>query len=353
MRRPRPTAGSLRAVEGPQEPLEDRDRGRGRGPTDVPGLRPDDVGAVELDRRLVRDAERRGDLFDPGRLAPAPARGDRRTGLGLEVERHQPARGRGGGPHHYTAADYDELVDSPIYAGNPSLYEFEVDGVPHVLLNEGEGGLWDGPRSARDVETIVRTQKAFWGSLPYKKYVFFNLLTESGGGPRAQELDGADVQPMGDPDALELPRLAEPRQPRIFPHLERQAAAPGRAGPVRLRERGLHAEPLGGRGDHQLLRPPAGPPRRALHAVDEYLAGDPPHGSEDKPINEIERLQTTPGRLVQPLEDSSFDAWIKFYRRDENTPNTTSATTSRGPSSPSCSTPRSARRPVARRASTT
>ncbi|HSS48706.1 MAG TPA: PDZ domain-containing protein, partial [Thermoanaerobaculia bacterium] len=35
----------------------------------------------------------------------------------------------------------------------------------------------------------------------------------------------------------------------------------------------------------------------------------------------IEALQTTPARKVQPLDDASFDAWIKFYRRDENTPN--------------------------------
>ncbi len=36
----------------------------------------------------------------------------------------------------------------------------------------------------------------------------------------------------------------------------------------------------------------------------------------------MEVLQDTPGRLVQPLESASFDTWIKFYRRDENTPNT-------------------------------
>jgi predicted metalloprotease with PDZ domain len=64
--------------------------------------------------------------------------------------------------------------------------------------------------------------------------------------------------------------------------------------------------------------------RAGLCSVDEYLAGDPPaaNSDSDKPTNDIERLQTTPGRLVQPLEASSFDAWIKFYRRDENTPNT-------------------------------
>jgi predicted metalloprotease with PDZ domain len=37
----------------------------------------------------------------------------------------------------------------------------------------------------------------------------------------------------------------------------------------------------------------------------------------------IERLQTTPGRLVHPLEMASYDAWIKFYRHDENSLNTT------------------------------
>ncbi len=37
----------------------------------------------------------------------------------------------------------------------------------------------------------------------------------------------------------------------------------------------------------------------------------------------IAELQTTPGRLAQPVEEASFDAWIRYYRPDENTPNTT------------------------------
>ena len=35
----------------------------------------------------------------------------------------------------------------------------------------------------------------------------------------------------------------------------------------------------------------------------------------------IARLQALPGRHHQTLEESSFDAWIKFYRPDEHTPN--------------------------------
>jgi predicted metalloprotease with PDZ domain len=37
----------------------------------------------------------------------------------------------------------------------------------------------------------------------------------------------------------------------------------------------------------------------------------------------ISRFQQLPGRAVQPLAESSFDTWIKFYRPDANTPNAT------------------------------
>ena len=77
-----------------------------------------------------------------------------------------------GGAHRYRAPDYDTLVDSPIVAGNPAVYRFEVDGIPHFLVNVGEGGVWDGPRSAADVEKIVHEYRKMWGSLPYRKYVF-------------------------------------------------------------------------------------------------------------------------------------------------------------------------------------
>jgi predicted metalloprotease with PDZ domain len=63
--------------------------------------------------------------------------------------------------------------------------------------------------------------------------------------------------------------------------------------------------------------------RAGLCTVAEVQPGDPPGaGSDEKAKNDIERLHETPGRLVQPLEQASYDAWIKFYRRDENTPNT-------------------------------
>jgi len=53
--------------------------------------------------------------------------------------------------------------------------------------------------------------------------------------------------------------------------------------------------------------------RAGLAAREEFL---------DNLSGNIEELQTTPGRLVQSAEQASFDAWIKYYRPDENSANT-------------------------------
>ena len=47
-----------------------------------------------------------------------------------------------GASHHYVAADFDTLVDSPIILGNPVVHEFEVSGVPHRLANLGGAPFW-------------------------------------------------------------------------------------------------------------------------------------------------------------------------------------------------------------------
>lgn len=228
-----------------------------------------------------------------------------------------------GESHHYRAADYDTLVDSPIYAGNPAVYGFQVDGVPHFLVNEGEGGLWDGPRSARDVEAIVRAQKAFWGSLPYEKYVFFNLLTESGGGLEHKNSTVLMASRWATRTRAGYLSWLNLVSHEFFHTWNIKRLRPVELGPFDYDNEVYTpnlwvAEGVTSYYDRLFVR------RAGLCTDEEFLAGDPPTpGAEnDKTVNDIERLQTTPGRLVQSLEASSYDAWIKFYRRDENTANT-------------------------------
>ena len=229
-----------------------------------------------------------------------------------------------GKPNHYRAPDYDTLVDSPIYAGSPRVYEFEIDGKKHLLVNEGEGGVWDGPRSAADVEKIVRAQRQFWGSLPYEKYVFLNLLTEFGGGLEHKNSTVLMSSRWNTRTRKSYLNWLDLVSHEFFHTWNVKRLRPIELGPFdyenEVNTRSLWiAEGVTDYYGRLIVR------RAGLSTTEEYLAGRPrtrPGADPDEPFGEITILQTTPGRLVQPLESSSYDTWIKFYRRDENTPNT-------------------------------
>ncbi len=229
----------------------------------------------------------------------------------------------GNAPHKYLAADFDTLVDCPIYLGNPAVYEFVIDGKSHLLVNEGENGVWDGPRSARDVEAIVKAARGLWGQLPYDKYVFFNLLVESGGGlehKNSTVLMASRWSTRTRPAYLGWLDLASHE---FFHTWNVKRLRPVELGPFDYESEILTkslwlAEGVTSYYDRLLVR------RAGLCTLAEYLEGNPPGAVSDatEPKNDIESLQETPGRLVQPLETASFDSWIKYYRRDENTINT-------------------------------
>ena len=172
---------------------------------------------------------------------------------------------------------------------------------------------------------------------------------------RAQELDGAHGQPLGDADPLELPVVAQPRQPRVLPHLERQAVAARRARPVRLRERGLHAQPLGRRGDHQLLRPAAGAPGRAVHR--RGVPGRRPSLARLRHRQDDERHRAAPDH-ARPAGPAARGIVVRrldqvLPPRREHPEHRHQLLRQGGRGRASCSTRRSARRPAGRRASTT
>jgi predicted metalloprotease with PDZ domain len=218
-----------------------------------------------------------------------------------------------GAPNHYLAPDYDTLVDSPIVAGNPAIYEFEVSGKKHYLVNQGEGGIWDGKRSAQDVEKIVREAEKFWGSLPYEKYVFFNLLTDAGGGLEHRNsctLMSSRWRTGTREGYLQWLNLVGHE---YFHAWNVKRLRPIELGPFDYENEnyttGLFiAEGFTDYYGPLLVR------RAGLSTEAEYAR----HVSDD-----IRELQTTPGRLVQPVDSASYDAWIKYYRPDENSNNVT------------------------------
>ena len=218
-----------------------------------------------------------------------------------------------GPAHHYLAADFDALVDSPIVAGAPNVYEFTVRGVPHFLVNVGGDELWDGVRAAADVQKIVEAQAAFWGGLPYRKYVILNILSEGSGG-----LEHRNSTVLMTSRWKMRTRRAYVDWLGLVSHELFHVWNVKRLRPIELDRIDYEAENYS-----RLLWVVEGftsyydnllALRAGVITRDEYLS---------ELAGQIRELQATPGRLAQPVEDASYDAWIRYYRQDENTPNTT------------------------------
>ena len=157
----------------------------------------------------------------------------------------------------------------------------------------------------------MRQQAAFWGAAPYPRYVIFNLLTESGGGlehKNACTLMSSRWKSRTREGYLDWLGLVSHE---FFHAWNGKRLRPVELGPFdyerEVYTRGLWmVEGITSYYGDLMVR------RAGFSTRKEYL----------KALGKtIEGVQTTPGRLVQSLDESSFDAWIKLYRRDENTGN--------------------------------
>lgn len=211
----------------------------------------------------------------------------------------------------YVAESFDELVDSPILAGNLAQYDFEIGGVPHSLVNLGEGGVWDGPKSAADVEKIARAEIEFWGVTPYKNYSFLNAITESGGGLEHKNSTLVMANRWATSTRENYLKWLYLMSHEFFHTWNVKRLRPVELGPFDYESEVYTTslwvvEGLTSYYDPLIVR------RAGLSTTEEYLK---------ELSREITALETAAARLTQALSDSSFDAWIKFYRRNENTNN--------------------------------
>lgn len=214
--------------------------------------------------------------------------------------------------HQFLASNFDELVDSPIVLGNPSIHPFDVGGVTHYLVNVGGDGLWEGEKAAADAAKVVAEHQAMWGNIPYDRYYFLNVIAESGGGLEH------------DHSTLLLTSRWSFRSPASYKrwlglvsHEFFHTWNVRRLRPTALKnydylnenyfEELWVAEGITSYYDDLALV------RSGLTKPNEYLRGL---------SKNISTLQTTPGRQVQSLDQSSHDTWIKFYRPNENSKNT-------------------------------
>lgn len=81
----------------------------------------------------------------------------------------------------FSAKDFDFLADAPLEIGHQKDFEFDVEGKKHVLSIFGDGN-YEPDTLIRDITKIVKADKEFWGVLPYDRYVFLLELVARGGG---------------------------------------------------------------------------------------------------------------------------------------------------------------------------
>jgi predicted metalloprotease with PDZ domain len=216
-----------------------------------------------------------------------------------------------GSANTFRAADFDTLVDSPIVIGNPVTREFTVDGKRHVVMFEGDTSMIDADKVHADVQKIVAAAKGVMGSLPYPHYHFMTMVTEASG---ALEHKNSYLGMTN--------RFATRTHPAYLQFLSTLAHEYFHAWNVK-RLRPVELGPFDYENENYvkslwvaegftdyyatvLLR------RAGILTNDEYTNGM---------SNQIEQVQTIPGRLVTPVNMASFDTWIKQYRPDENTAN--------------------------------
>jgi predicted metalloprotease with PDZ domain len=192
------------------------------------------------------------------------------------------------------------------------VYDFVVDGKPHSLVDVGEGGVFDGARAAKDLETIVKEDRRFWGFLPYDRYVFFNMITESGGGLEHKNSTVLMTNRWATRTRRAYLSWLELASHEYFHAWNVKRLRPAELGPFNYENENITRSLWIAEGFTDYYAE-LQVHRAGLSTREEYL---------EALSNAIEALQTTPGRLVQSAEMASFDAWIKYYRPDENSPNT-------------------------------
>ena len=213
----------------------------------------------------------------------------------------------------FTAQNHDELVDSPILAGSPDVHDIPVDGIPISLVNAGDTSLWNAGEAAAHVRKVVETYRDMMGGLPFDRYLFLNCSLEGRGG-----LEHAHSC------VLMTSRYAFRKRSlyvdwiglvshEFFHVWNVKRLRPAALGPFDY-ENEVYTRSLWFAEGVTSYYTPLIPRRADLTKTEELL---------DALSEHIEKLQTTPGRRHQSLEESSFDAWIKLYRPDENSVNTT------------------------------
>ena len=223
------------------------------------------------------------------------------------------------GSNTFQTASYHDLIDHPVELGNIEFLDFEAGGIPHRIALSGHYPDFDRDRLVSDIRKICETELAMFPSpAPFTHYLFLLHVGDNiyGGlehiSSTALLADRHSLPPHGMTDANDAyTQLLGLFSHEYFHAWNVKSIKPAAFAPYDL-DRENYTEQLWAfegitfyYDDLFLARSRTIAPKAYLRLL----------------AQNITRVQQTKGRLKQSLAESSFTAWNKFYKQDENSPN--------------------------------
>ena len=216
------------------------------------------------------------------------------------------------------AKNYAELIDAPFELAEQTRFGFEANGIPHEFVVSGKHAM-NAARMQQDIEKICATEISMFGSAPFSNYTFMTMATANSYGGLEHPNSTSLISPRED-----LPKANEPEEPSedyqrflgLCSHEYFHSWLVKFIRPENFDNYDLNKE-----GYTSLLWIFEG----FTSYYDDLIllrSGVISQASYIKLLKtQIDRYLQNPGRFVQSVSESSFDAWVKFYRQDENSNN--------------------------------
>ena len=223
------------------------------------------------------------------------------------------------GSNTFQTASYHDLIDHPVELGNIEFLDFEAGGIPHRIALSGHYPDFDRDRLVSDIRTICETELAMFPSLaPFTHYLFLLHVGDNiyGGlehiSSTALLADRHSLPPHGMTEANDAyTQLLGLFSHEYFHAWNVKSIKPAAFAPYDL-DRENYTEQLWAFEGITSYYDDLFLARSRTIAPEAYLR---------LLAQSITRVQQTKGRLKQSLAESSFTAWNKFYKQDENSPN--------------------------------
>ena len=216
------------------------------------------------------------------------------------------------------AKNYAELIDAPFELAEQTRFSFEANGIPHEFVVSGKHAM-NAARMQQDIEKICATEISMFGSAPFTDYTFMTMATGNSYGGLEHPNSTSLISPRDD-----LPKANEPEEPskdyqrflglcshEYFHSWLVKFIRPENFVNYDLNREGYTSllwifEGFTSYYDDLILL------RSGVINQESYIA---------LLKAQIDRYLQNPGRAIQSVSESSFDAWVKFYRQDENSNN--------------------------------